>query len=173
MACIDQNEQMSWVVASETNLNYYLIEKSSDAQHFEFAASVDAQKDEQFPKRYEWIDHNTNRTQITYYRLTEIDLDGKSQTFKMLTSQCASSVNLGIVARSNEQKSIWIDSHLNNGIYQIFVYDDLGRQIFTEWVEINESHQLFKLNKTPFEPALYLIKLQNAENTFACKVLVE
>ncbi len=70
--------QLSWITASESNSDYFSIEKSSDGIRFESIGRKDASGNSITTVRYTFLDTEVNAGK-TYYRLKQIDLDGQSE----------------------------------------------------------------------------------------------
>lgn len=69
--------QLSWITASESNSDYFSIEKSNDGIRFESIGKKDASGNSTDVVKYTFVDTNTNAGKA-YYRLKQIDLDGQS-----------------------------------------------------------------------------------------------
>tara|TARA_R110001583_G_scaffold2725_21_gene19167 strand:+ start:3634 stop:5178 length:1545 start_codon:yes stop_codon:yes gene_type:complete len=67
-------------VASQVNNDKFLIEKSKDAYEWSLAGELPGEGNSNTQRDYTFID-KTPFEGISYYRLTQIDYDGKSETF--------------------------------------------------------------------------------------------
>jgi len=76
---------LSWQTATEENSNYFNIERSSDGSHFNIIGSVPASGNSSITKSYNYTDVKaaTLNASALYYRLQEVDKDGKSITSKI------------------------------------------------------------------------------------------
>ena len=70
--------QLSWITASESNSDYFSIEKSNDGISFESIGRKDASGNSTNTVKYTFTDTDL-RAGKAYYRLKQIDLDGKSE----------------------------------------------------------------------------------------------
>lgn len=71
---------VAWETASEINNDRFILEKSEDAQKWTTATIVQGAGNNNTPKKYTFTDAKPfNRG--TYYRLTQYDYDGSSQSF--------------------------------------------------------------------------------------------
>lgn len=70
--------QLSWITASESNSDYFSIEKSNDGIRFESIGKKAASGNSTDAVRYTFVDTDPNAGKA-YYRLKQIDLDGKSE----------------------------------------------------------------------------------------------
>lgn len=67
---------IDWVTATETNNQYFEIEKSSDGLNWQLLATVKGQGTSSYTHTYQQIDNNPFANK-NYYRLKQVDQDGK------------------------------------------------------------------------------------------------
>jgi len=78
-----QGSILNWKTTSETNNSGFDIEKSVDAKNFEKIGFVDGNGDSKENKTYNFTDQNPFST--TYYRLKQIDYDGKFEYSRIIS----------------------------------------------------------------------------------------
>lgn len=74
---------LKWVTATETNNNYFTIEKSMDAMGWSKVGTINGAGTSSSKITYDFIDDNPFNG-INYYRLIQTDFDGKNKTFKTI-----------------------------------------------------------------------------------------
>lgn len=74
----DGNVKLSWQTAFENNTSHFLIEKSNDGIHFYQLGKITAAANTSITSTYGFID-NVPASGTNYYRLNEVDLDGKTK----------------------------------------------------------------------------------------------
>ena len=74
---------LKWLTASETNNNYFTLEKSVDAVNFVVAGIVDGAGNSSMSKSYSLID-KTPYGPLTYYRLRQTDFNGDSDVSELI-----------------------------------------------------------------------------------------
>ncbi|WP_017258386.1 hypothetical protein [Pedobacter arcticus] len=82
---------LSWKTSSENNNSHFLIERSTDENHFISLAKVESkapQGTSQTLLNYSFNDLNFD-TGVNYYRLKQVDLNGKSSYSKIIALQSA------------------------------------------------------------------------------------
>jgi hypothetical protein len=84
--CAQGGAGIRWTTASEKNSDYFSIEKSADGKTFQSVATVKAAGNSSMMIRYEWIDHNYSAS--PYYRIKEVDLDGKYMYSRVIFAAC-------------------------------------------------------------------------------------
>jgi hypothetical protein len=102
--------ELEWATASEINADRYDIERSSDGTRFSVVGSVAAAGNSSTRNNYKYVDAN-NTTGTWFYRLRQVDQDGKSvytrvvvvnrtttATIKILGNPVQNQLNLSISA---------------------------------------------------------------------------
>ena len=102
-----ESNQISWATATETNNNYFILDRTLDGQEFEPIARVDGAGNSSNTLEYEWTDRGFEPT-INYYRLSQVDFDGRYKYFELAS----------VDNRKNQR-----------GIQHIKTFDILGREV--------------------------------------------
>ncbi len=72
----------SWLTASETNNNYFELQRSVDGSHFTTIGNIKGNGTKNSESYYQYTDNlmsiEKSTTNILYYRLNQVDFDGKS-----------------------------------------------------------------------------------------------
>jgi hypothetical protein len=79
-----KNAVLDWTSASEINSSHYIIERSTDGLHFEAIGKTPSKGNQSQKTTYAFIDENVPQGKL-YYRLKQVDLDGKSESFKVIS----------------------------------------------------------------------------------------
>lgn len=75
--------KLEWVVASQLNNDYFVIEHSADGKQWQRLTKVDGEGTTNQEKSYTF-DHYFNNTSINYYRLSQFDFNGDSHVFPII-----------------------------------------------------------------------------------------
>ncbi len=73
-----------WTTATEQNSDYFIIERSLNGAEWSLVGRSEASGNSSFPLSYSLEDRSFEPT-INYYRLTQVDIDGKSNVYKMIS----------------------------------------------------------------------------------------
>ncbi|MBD80092.1 MAG: hypothetical protein CL840_14360 [Crocinitomicaceae bacterium] len=74
--------ELYWVTSSETNSDYFLIERSPDGNEWEYLKTVDGAGTKNDITKYHITDYFP--WEYTYYRLTQFDLDGQKEVYDVI-----------------------------------------------------------------------------------------
>ncbi|MFW5725919.1 MAG: T9SS type A sorting domain-containing protein, partial [Bacteroidota bacterium] len=77
---------LEWITASETNNNFFTVERSRDGYNFEVIGYVQGAGTKSQTSYYQLFDEQP-LTGISYYRLKQTDFDGSSEYFDMVAVQ--------------------------------------------------------------------------------------
>lgn len=81
--------ELRWETASETNNDYFIVERSQNGSDFQKIDTVKGAGNSSLYKTYYVIDNKPNDG-INYYRLTQVDFDGRSKTFEIVLCNLSS-----------------------------------------------------------------------------------
>lgn len=85
--CEDPGIEIKWTTASETNVDYFLIEKATELIDWTFVAQVPSQGNSLTPTFYQYLDLEKLPGDI-YYRLTKVDSNGVMEIIGADTTNC-------------------------------------------------------------------------------------
>jgi len=126
---INGNILIKWQTLSETNNHRFEIQKSFDAEFFNTAAIVPGSGNSNIPVEYSYLDENSE-TGTTYYRIRQIDYDGK-ESFSNILSVINENPTSGIVINTLFNQSITVSTQLDI-LYpvQMKLFNPEGKQIY-------------------------------------------
>lgn len=170
--CNDENVVIKWTTASETNNDFFTIEKSIDGINFISIGTIAGAGNSTSILNYTFIDYNAN-SGISYYRLKQTDYNGNSETFSVLTSQNCNATSLNINAFNDQTGniSIVIDTDVNSD-YIAVLYDALGKKIGSKELKTLEGNNTFKLNISSLNSGIYFISIESENEKITKKIFV-
>lgn len=140
---------LRWTTSTETNNDYFTIEHSTDGKNFEAIGNVKGNGTTSVKNTYGFI-HKNAPNGLSHYRLTQVDFDGRSETFE--TKSINISRNAGVKAYPSVTSDyITIDNPEGESIA---LYDINGK------LQINVKGEE-KLDLTNLVSGVYFLKTQN------------
>lgn len=85
--CTSTGAVITWATATEVNNDYFQIEKSEDMNEWKFVNVVKGAGNSNSVVNYELKDEDTGE-KMTYYRVKQVDYDGKYEFFDVLSILC-------------------------------------------------------------------------------------
>lgn len=90
--CVNNGVQIEWSTASESNNEYFLIEKSTNAADWEFVAKVSGNGTSGNVNNYIHIDYSLKINELIYYRLSQVDQNQTKEIFKAIDVNCGNNL---------------------------------------------------------------------------------
>ena len=88
VSCVNQTQLISWTTGSETNNNYFVVEKSADGVHWQELEKILGSANSNSAREYEVTDNRP--FQNTYYRIKQVDFNGESKYSEVISKKlCA------------------------------------------------------------------------------------
>lgn len=148
----DQKVLLEWETTSETNNSYFEIERSANVKEFEKIGHVAGQINSETLVQYSFTDYNPlNGT--NYYRLRQVDLDGKFEYSKIRSIVLERNINVEISPNPTDDY-IQLRGIPQNANFEIV--DMNGIVKFQKQVKEENS---VKVNVSHYGSGLYLVRV--------------
>ena len=130
--CIEPNEvRLNWVTASETNNDYFTIERSSDGKVFESIGIVPGAGNSSSTLTYLFTD-DSPLIEINYYRLKQTDFNGVFEYSKTIATPCKNddvSSNIFPNPAQNQLTFTYNNTQKSTDILSLYITNSLGEMI--------------------------------------------
>jgi hypothetical protein len=164
----DGKVEVTWATASEHNSSDFTVEKSRDGINWSVLATLAGAGNSTQVINYSVAD-NTAAEGINYYRLTQTDFDGASETFNIASANCSESdvLNTINVYPNPSTGDFYIDFTSVDilGTSAISITDARGSEIYTQSVMVEKGSNVFHIDNMEAAPGIYYIKVSNGANT--------
>jgi hypothetical protein len=131
---------LNWITAQEQNSTYFNVQRSIDGRNFSTIAKVNA-KGEFGNNEYELRDENP-RLGHTYYRLAQVDKDGKSTLSQVVDLFRDANGNVVNVYPNPTSSALNIELTINNTQPTILKLSDLSGRVIKEIIAIYTVTQI-------------------------------
>ncbi len=160
---------LNWITASEINNDYFILEHSKDGKNFEEIATVDGSGNSNLTLDYSYEDKRELEG-INYYRLRQVDFDGKETTFSIV------SVNCGI--NDKLEGNVYVDNTILNVELNSESYDATMIRL----IDINGRNMQFVISKTQgpntvkfdmsdLARGIYFVRIERGEEIISKKIV--
>lgn len=159
---------LDWTTTMELNNKGFEIQRSSDGIHYNiigFIESLPPLGNSNELLNYNFSD-NAPATDKNYYRLRQVDIDGKYEFSKIILIRSDEIALLKINAYPNPTTSVLklnINSPVENNIRMI-IMDMLGRVIKQRTERIAKGSNTFSIDMDKMQRGSYLLKVINMDN---------
>lgn len=160
---------VKWATFSETNSDYFNIERSTDGLNYETVAFVDGAGYSNEYLKYVYVDEDNVAAKEVYYKLKQVDMDGKFEYFGPIAVSNPEKPCVNISPVPAETFSPIFVSFPNSQCdrTQVQVFNESGRQLMNSYVEGPDF--VFVVS----DPGLYIVAVTGENQKAAyCKLTV-
>lgn len=134
--CDGGRARVSWTTASEWETSHFVIERSSDAAEWDGVGQVPASGNSQQVVEYTWLDNAPPAFATVYYRLRQVDLDGREELFGALSMERCIEDDAHLLVMPNPAEGEvhvgWATGTNGLGVYELLLMDMQGRVVLSE-----------------------------------------
>jgi hypothetical protein len=160
--CADDNTAIiTWSTASEHNSSYFQVEKSRDGINWIVLSEVGSAGNSTSLINYELFD-TEKIIDVVYYRLTQFDFDGASETFNIASIDCGAALSESLKVYPNPSVSdFYIDFNntTNEKNLTITITDLTGNLVYTELENCEKGSNNFHIKALNASPGIYFIEV--------------
>lgn len=172
---------VEWSTAAEINNDHYIIEKSSDGEHWVFVDKIFGAGTSTVENHYQ-ISDPTPFANTSYYRLKQTDFDGKFEyfgpvavTFGNATSKVLGEVS--IYPNPSDGNKLFIEfENFEAGEYHINLMTQSGQLILDRAVSIEEGTNYLEmelLHGQILSKGMHLVRISSLERVIVKKYIVK
>lgn len=160
--CSDKGTVIEWSTASETNNDYFILEKSNGKDGFSEIARVKGAGNYNGLLNYRFVDKN-EQYDYSYYRLKQVDCNGKSTLFNVVSLNCDEEIYFSpkLTAYPNpfdSEVKISVENITGEKL-ELQIYDEFGKLVFLK---------SYKLTNNTFNTTIQLKDLKSAVYNLRC-----
>ncbi len=167
--CENGTPLLTWYTASETNNKHFIIERSEDGHTFDSIAKVNGAGNTNEIIMYQFLDNTSNSTDV-YYRLRQIDFDGRNTELGIVSTQCDPKSVLEVNAvKINEESSFTLNFSTSfSGDHIISLLDVNGRLVEQKIINCSSGVNEIDFCTIP-QHGIYLVKISNTQKVVSHK----
>ncbi len=166
----DCNAILKWETASETNNDYFLVEKSTDAVQWAAAGKVAGNGNSLIPQYYEFSDIGIHSKE-TYYRLVQFDYDGTKEYSNIILVNSPDCANETYKVYPNPAQEII------NIEYSSPVEEQSVSTLFSASGQLVKTVTLKNMNNRIYVgdlvPGSYLLQMQTSDKTQTHAIVIQ
>lgn len=154
---VGEEVAITWTTASEVNVDYFELERSSDGQNFKPIYQTESLGTHDGERTYHFIDKSPEGP-VSYYRLKNIDLDGSSGTSEIVAVNFRKTGVKQLYLVPGTQKlmiNYYEDNTSQEG--QLWLFDVNGQMLGQ--YQVNSGFKTQEIDLTPIIPGAYFIKI--------------
>jgi hypothetical protein len=151
------NVLLEWGTMSELNNKYFVVERSANGLNFKELGRVSAnQSTTTSAQNYNLVDREP--TAVNYYRLYQIDIDGRKTYYKTIVVKMDLPSNLSMIGYVNGNNIVAKVTGATAGKAMLSLYALDGRKIANKEILLTTETSNYNINK-PQQKGVYLISI--------------
>src|SRR5690554_6082081 len=160
-ASCDKQVILNWSTASEQNSDRFVVEKSRDGVTWEFVGEQTAAGNSNAIKNYSQTDHTTWNG-VSYYRLRQVDFDGKEKIYGPISVSCTDNGNSINVYPNHNNGNFTVEINSPSDIEEasLQLLDVKGKLIASREFQIVDGVTQIMIEETQsLKPGTYVLKV--------------
>ncbi|MBI1287416.1 MAG: T9SS type A sorting domain-containing protein [Flavobacteriales bacterium] len=173
--CMNGEVEVSWTTWTETNNDFFTLERSSNGTDFEKVDVVDGAGNSNEPLNYHVTDMDANGG-TSYYRLKDTDFSGKSSYSEVIAVTCGENANEFdfVNAYDVDHTSVVVQFTAVDGEdFVIQLFDGSGRLVLDHAGVAYEGMNKVNLATRDLSQGIYIINLSNSTKKFSKRVMLK
>ena len=165
--------KLDWKTSMEINCSKYKIERSFDGNMFSEVASINGSGTTSIMHNYSALDNvSSSAGAIIYYRLKQIDLDGKGSYSKVVSIKTKQSDKNLVISPNPFKNYLNVNMNWNKAeVITARVINIQGKEVVTKSIRMNKGLNYIKLDELSNLPAgNYFIQFISSEERFTEKI---
>lgn len=173
-SCSNSEVTVTWTTASETNNDFFTVQRSADGTNFEDVTIVDGAGNSNSIINYSAKDYNPYGG-TSYYRLKQTDFDGSSKYSEVVAVSCADAVTdftlVNAYDQGNGNMAVVFNAG-NNELYVVTLFDARGRQITETTGKAYSGKNQISIPVGDLARGIYMVNLRNEFKSFGRRVML-
>lgn len=157
----EEGNLLSWSTSSEINNDYFRIEHCQDGVFFEEVARVNGSSESMSKLDYSFL-HREAKAGLNYYRLSQIDLDGRSSNLGIKVVERAERKEIALTIEPNPVANILglglEYPNEDNGKINIYAFN--GQLIFSKNLAVQEGFARYEFDVSSIPSGSYFLNVQ-------------
>lgn len=175
----EKSALLHWTTATEFNNNYFELLRSVDMQKFDVVATIAGAGNSNNELNYTYSDlipNDMNGVTI-YYKLKQVDFDGKSTISNFVVLQPSVNATNNIIENAwiNSSEELIIDySTSKNASVTLQLIDATGKIVYWSQITVEEGTSQYSLTlHGQMKPGLYLVRVTDGIESTTKKIIIK
>ena len=167
-SCNNQQVFLEWSTASETNNDYYSIERSTDMISWQDVGTISGMGNSNILTNYSFTDIEPYKD-ISYYRLKQTDFDDNFKYFDVISiKNCTEGIDeLDIYPNPSNGELNLLFKGDNDKVHSVSIYNSLGKEVYN-----SENYQSI-IDLSDQQEGFYFLHFNLTEKTIIKKLLIK
>jgi len=140
----NNNTELTWATATETNSDYFAVERSIDGFSWETITYLQSAGNSNQVVEYSYTDENL-AAGMYYYRLKQVDLDGAFEYFSPIVAEILSTTEFQVKRVEKAGERVTLTANFEAGA-KLVVFDAMGNLISSETFSFDTTTHSFRFS---------------------------
>jgi hypothetical protein len=166
---------LRWQTASELNNDKFEIERSNDGKYFQKIGEVKGKGISHTLQQYTFKDYKPENS-LNYYRLKQIDFDGKIDYTKILSADNTNDITKISEFFPNPTKLRLVNlnyTSFTDDEISVSVFDLNGKLVIKQNKSIHEGNNLLSFDFSLLNQGMYIVKIETDKYLLCKKIILE
>ena len=170
--CLADAIVLNWSTASENNNDYFIMQRSEDGSSWIDIEHKKGAGNSSGLREYSMTD-NSKSNDLVYYRLMQVDFDGRKEAFDLIAVNCINEYNSMLVYPnpSDSQLNMQFDVNQNYKEVQLIIIDALGKIVFEKSIHLLKGKNNFQFEHN-LNAGVYSLLCNGTDLNFAAKKII-
>lgn len=159
---------ISWATAAEEETDKFLVEHSTDGQHFSTTGEVKAAGNSGSTQHYNFT-HDKPVKGMNYYRIKQLDKNGRFTYSKALHLLYHPDQHEVMIAPNPVSDNLYIIAGTGNDLEKAVLYDMSGKLILTR--QLGSGQQVYSIDINALNKGVYIIRLYDKQNSTSHRII--
>jgi hypothetical protein len=164
--CNEGMVDLLWQTASEFNSSHFDVEKSTDGETWRVMATIPSAGTSNELLTYQTADNN-GTSGSNYYRLRQVDIDGKEKLYDPINVSCAETTAGYFTSYPNpsgNEFQVVVNNKEILGACTLNIVDAQGKVIDQRSIEVKDGINMFVISEK-LNPGIYFLNITNGTKT--------
>ncbi|MBK9148020.1 MAG: FG-GAP repeat protein [Flavobacteriales bacterium] len=173
--CESKQVLLEWATGSELNNSHFVVERSEEGTEWKDVSVVPGAGTSLQLIEYRWTDDDPSNAQVVYYRLRQVDLDGREEVFQMIPVANCGGSSAVITAYPNPATdllhvSINVAEAIDGG--RLELRDAMARPVYSKILSVEAGQSTIQFDMSGLASGSYLLQLTDARGATVDKIHV-
>jgi hypothetical protein len=165
--------EIRWITETETNNDYFVVERTADAEQFEKISQVKGAGTSTLQHTYFIMDLKP-LAGVQYYRLKQVDFDGRASYSKLISIDIPNTASWVVSPNPSSGSEFMVNFSVKDLGKQAFVkvQDTEGKEIFQLDAGLLSSSQIKVVPPQNLQPGIYVISIAVEQEVVRQKLVI-
>jgi len=169
--CDQNHTKLTWSTSTETNNDYFVIEKADDEFNFTEVGRIQGAGNSTTQLEYSFVDPKIN-VKTAYYRLSQVDYDGETKKYRVVASNCQSADFKVIQSTLVENSLDLVVSANMNEALTVHLHSSTGQLIGSKSFVVNTGNNKMSMNNLNLGSGVYIMSIHGTGKLYTKKLML-